>query len=60
VVDVSDPSIPTEVGYYDTPLYARDVAVATPYIYIADEEAGLFILRFSAYKVFLPLVLKNQ
>jgi len=36
VIDVSDPSTPVEVGFYDTPDEARGVAVAGGYAYIAD------------------------
>jgi hypothetical protein len=36
VVEVSDPAVPTEVGFYDTPGWANDVAVAGGYANIAD------------------------
>jgi hypothetical protein len=48
VVDVANPTRPTEVGVYDTPGNAVDVAVSGSYVYVADEAGGLFILRISA------------
>jgi hypothetical protein len=44
IVDVANPAAPTEVGVYDTPGYAWDVAVAGHYTYIADGEGGLRIV----------------
>ncbi|MBM3236794.1 hypothetical protein FJZ31_10930 [Candidatus Poribacteria bacterium] len=48
VVDVSNPSIPIEKGYYDTPGYAYGVAIANNLIYVADDDGGMSILRFTA------------
>jgi hypothetical protein len=45
IVDVSNPAQPTGVGFYDTPGYANEVAVSGAYIYIADIDGGLIILR---------------
>ena len=36
IIDVSLPSAPAEVGFYDTPGAAYDVAVAGNYAYVAD------------------------
>ncbi len=47
MVDVSDPAQPREVGFYDTPGYAEGVAVSGSYIYVADRDGGLVILRFT-------------
>jgi len=62
VVDVSTPSNPTEVGFYDTPGYAQGVAVAGGYAYVADWDDGLIILRYTGVEdctVYLPLILGN-
>ena len=36
MIDVSTPSAPVEVGFFDTPGVARGVAVAGGYAYVAD------------------------
>jgi hypothetical protein len=36
VIDVSNPSNPREVGYFDTPGYAQGVYVSGNYAYVAD------------------------
>jgi hypothetical protein len=46
VVDISDPTSPIEIGYYDTPGWAQEVALADDYIYLADDAGGLLILHF--------------
>ncbi len=38
-------SLPTEVGYYDTPDYANDVYVCGSYAYVADDDDGLRIIK---------------
>jgi len=49
VVDISVPSNPTEVGFYDTPGLARGVAVAGDYAYIADGyDSGLRVVDISS------------
>jgi hypothetical protein len=45
VIDISTPSNPKEVDYYDTPGRAWDVAVTGNYAYVADGEAGLQIYK---------------
>jgi hypothetical protein len=61
VVDVSDPAQPVEVGFYDTPGHAYDVAVTGEYIYVADYHSGLVILRYveEVHSIFLPLALRG-
>ncbi|MGQ9535237.1 MAG: hypothetical protein ACUVTF_08430, partial [bacterium] len=41
--DVSNPSSPKEIGYYDTPGAAIGVNVLGAYAYVADAWAGLQI-----------------
>ena len=60
IINVSDPAHPTEVGSYDTPGSAQDVAVSGNYAYVAGRDGGLVILRFAPYHVYLPLVLRNH
>ncbi|MHB2156404.1 LVIVD repeat-containing protein [Calditrichota bacterium GD2] len=47
MVDVSNPSNPQEVGYYDTPDDAHVVVVRGRYVYVADSSAGLLVLDVS-------------
>ncbi len=49
VVDVSDPSNPAGVGFCYTPGYVQSVAVAPAgdYAYVADDDGGLIILRYT-------------
>ncbi len=47
IIDISDPANPSETGYYDTPGYAYDVAVAGNYAYIADYYQGLRVIDVS-------------
>jgi len=67
-VDVSDAASPNEIGfYYHTFGEANDVAVtgdpssglSQVYIYVADQQGGLVVLRVR-YRVYLPLVLRNH
>jgi len=44
---VSDPGNPVEIGSFDTPGNASDVAIDGNYAYIADTEAGFRILDLS-------------
>ncbi|MBN1810742.1 MAG: hypothetical protein JXA14_02790 [Anaerolineae bacterium] len=46
MIDVSDPAMPTEVGFYGAPRYASDVTVVNGLVYVAQGAAGLFVLRF--------------
>lgn len=46
VVDVSDPQLPIEVGYYVISGFSGSVDVVENIIYVAAGDAGLVILRF--------------
>jgi hypothetical protein len=47
VVDVSNPAAPTEVGSYDTPANAHDVAVADGRAFVANHSSGLRVVDVS-------------
>jgi hypothetical protein len=48
VLDISKPTHPVEVGFYETPgENARGVAASDGYIYVANGDGGLIILRFT-------------
>jgi hypothetical protein len=48
ILDISDPANPFQVGSYEMSVdFARDVAVAGDYAYIANDEGGLRILDVS-------------
>jgi hypothetical protein len=47
IVDVSTPTAPVEVAFYDTPGYAEDVTVVGPHAYVADGHYGLRIVDVS-------------
>jgi hypothetical protein len=47
VIDVSNPSSPREVGFYDTSGTAYGVAVSGSYAYVADGPAGLRVIDVS-------------
>jgi hypothetical protein len=47
VIDVSDPSSPDLVGYYDTPGSAYDVFTLGGYAFVADGYGGLLILKYT-------------
>jgi hypothetical protein len=47
IIDVSDSTVPAEVGAYNTPGYAADVYVAGHFAYVADENAGLRVVDVS-------------
>jgi len=48
IIDVSDPTAPSEVGAYDTPGSASGVAVLGSTVYVADGDGGLLILHHVA------------
>ncbi len=47
VIDVSLPSAPAEVGFYDNPGTAYGVAVAGNYAYVSAGDAGLRVIDVS-------------
>jgi hypothetical protein len=47
VIDVSNPTNPREVGFFDTPGTARGVYVSGNYAYVADAGAGLRVIDVS-------------
>jgi hypothetical protein len=47
VVDVSNPTAPIEIGFYNTPGVARGVTVAGGYAYVADGYSGLRVVDVS-------------
>jgi hypothetical protein len=47
IINISNPSSPTEVGSCDTPEEAWDVAVSGSYAYVADGLSGLRIINIS-------------
>ncbi|MBI4726783.1 hypothetical protein HY768_06115 [candidate division TA06 bacterium] len=47
IVQAQDSSNVRTVGYYDTPGYARGVAVSGSYAYVADGDSGLRIIDIS-------------
>ncbi len=47
VIDVSDPSSPTESGFCDTPRSALAVDVSGIYAYVADADSGLRVIDIS-------------
>jgi len=62
VIDASDPAHPRELGYYDTPGHADNVAASGTLAYVAS-AAGLLVLRYvppGNVSLFLPLALKGR
>ena len=48
IIDISNPAVPTEAGFYVTPgRMPRGVAVAGNYAYVADSDHGLRIVDIS-------------
>lgn len=45
ILDISDPSRPTPIGFYNTPGAARSLVISGDFAYIADGESGLQILN---------------
>ena len=45
IVDISDPSMPIQIGGVPSASESRDVVVAGPNIFVASFEAGLDIVR---------------
>ncbi len=59
IVDGTDPAHPTEAGFFDTPGYVRGLAVRANFVYAADGDAGLYVLRPMLHTVSLRLTLRN-
>jgi hypothetical protein len=65
VLDVSDPTKPREIGYYDTTGSANDVTVLAHDVHVADGPGGLAIVRYAGFptspvpQAYLPLLLQN-
>jgi hypothetical protein len=53
VVDISNPLSPKGVGSFDTPGFAKGVAVSENYIYVADQGSGLWIFSFTPTSITL-------
>ncbi|NJN17701.1 MAG: hypothetical protein HC822_16210 [Oscillochloris sp.] len=53
-----NPDQPHLIGAYDTPGTALDVLVSGAYLYVADNDGGLIVLRQIALanRIYLPLV----
>jgi uncharacterized repeat protein (TIGR01451 family) len=47
IVDVTTPTTPTQVGFYDTPGLAQGVAVLGNYVYVVDGYEGLCVIDVS-------------
>jgi hypothetical protein len=48
VIDVSDPTAPSEVGHYDNPGATVSLAViATEYVYLPDSASGLHVITLA-------------
>ncbi|MEE9450264.1 MAG: T9SS type A sorting domain-containing protein, partial [Ignavibacteriaceae bacterium] len=45
IIDVSTPTSPVEVGFYDTGVVAWGVALSGSYAYVADQEDGIYIIQ---------------
>jgi hypothetical protein len=45
LIDISHPSAPTEVGYFDTPGRASDIALGNGLVYVADGDSGVWIVK---------------
>jgi len=45
IVDVYDPQNPIEIGYYETPCYARGIFTAGSNVFVATSETGLQIYK---------------
>jgi hypothetical protein len=47
ILDITDPTNPVEIGYWDAPCWAQNVVVAGNYVYVADSEEGLRVIDVS-------------
>lgn len=46
IIDVADPGVPEELGYYNTPGEALYSALSNQYIYVADGHGGIVVLWY--------------
>lgn len=60
IIDVRDPTSPSEVGTYTTPGSVEGVAAAGDYTYMADGDGGMLILLVAKKPICFPLMRKNQ
>ena len=47
VIDVSDPALPVEIGFVDTPGEATGVSVVGTLAYVADSDSGVRVIDVS-------------
>lgn len=47
IIDISNPIVPKQIGYFETSSMASDVSVLGDYAYVADWDNGLIILDIS-------------
>lgn len=45
ILDVQDPTMPTEVGFYDTPGHTWQVLLSGDHAYVADGDSGLRVIN---------------
>jgi len=55
VWDLSTPATPQEIGYYELHGETTEIALAAGDIYVADDCAGLYVLRYLPHQIHLPL-----
>jgi len=49
IINVSNRSTPTEIGYYNTGVSARHVYVVDNYVYVADGSDGIYIFEITQF-----------
>ncbi|MCL5270967.1 MAG: hypothetical protein M1457_10570 [bacterium] len=47
VTNIQDPTMPVELAHYDTAGNAMDIALRDDLIFVADDSAGLYILKYT-------------
>ncbi len=48
IMDVTDPTFPNQVGFYYAPYTIGDIALVQGYIYLAGNDGGLLILKYTS------------
>ncbi len=43
IFDISDPTNPQEIGFYDTPGHAQDIALSGKYAFLGDGSSSLLL-----------------